>query len=60
MLPNRGQSLLDRALGAAITIVVVVLLLSWAWSFLKPLLPILGIGTALFVVGRIWLNRWRF
>ena len=55
-----GQSLLDRALGVAITIVVVALLLSWAWSLLKPLLPVLAIGGALALLLLYGLKRWRY
>ena len=54
------KSLLDRALWVATTIVVATLLLSWAWSLLRPLLPVLTIAGVLVVLGRWWLRRWRF
>ena len=53
------RSWLNRALGAAITCVVVALLLSWAWALLKPLVPVIGAVVVLVLLGRWWLNRWR-
>ena len=34
------RSLLDSGLRIAITVVIAVLLLRWAWTMFKPLLPI--------------------
>ena len=51
---------LNQALRAAVTVVVVALLLSWAWSLLKPLLPALAIGGALALLVLYGLKRWRY
>lgn len=59
-MSHRPLSILDRLLSAAITLVVAALLLSWAWALLRPLLPVLVSGLALFALGRVLLNRWRY
>lgn len=43
------KALLDHLLQVALTILVTVLLLSWAWRLLLPLLPVI-IGAAAAVV----------
>jgi drug/metabolite transporter (DMT)-like permease len=45
------DSLLQRALEWAITIVVVALLLRWGWDILRPELPYLAGGVAMVVLG---------
>ena len=51
------QSWADRALGFAISAVVVVLLLRLAWTLLQPLMPVLLVGLGLYVGLRWWLHR---
>ena len=50
------NSLVQRVLGWAITLVVVALLVRWAWQLIRPLLPVLGLlllaGLALAVLSR--------
>jgi predicted membrane chloride channel (bestrophin family) len=46
------RSLLDSALRTAIAVVVIVVLLRWAWAMLHPLLPIIGIAVGIFLVVR--------
>ncbi len=47
-------SWLDRLLGLAVGLVVAGLLLTWAWQLLRPLVPMLVLGSGLVVLGR-WL-----
>ena len=48
------KSWLDRLLEMAIGLVAVGLLLNWAWQLLKPLVPIVIVGTGLLAIAR-WL-----
>jgi CHASE2 domain-containing sensor protein len=50
---------MQRALGRAITFVVVALLFRWAWELIHPFIPlVVGLGVSV-VVGKFVLNRYR-
>jgi hypothetical protein len=53
------QSWLQRALGWAITFVVVALLVRWGWELLRPLLPVLVIISVAIVMVRMAISRYR-
>jgi hypothetical protein len=53
------RSWLGRALGIALGLVLVGLLLQWAWDLLQPLWPELLSIAVLFLVGRLLLHRYR-
>jgi CHASE2 domain-containing sensor protein len=56
---NAPQSWMQRALGRAITFVVVALLFRWAWELIHPFIPlVVGLGVSV-VVGKFVLNRYR-
>ncbi len=54
MSRERFRSWLDRLIEVAVGLVVAGLLLTWAWQLLRPLVPVLVIGTGLSAVVR-WL-----
>ena len=56
---NAPQSWLQRALGWAITFMVVALLVRWGWDLLKPMLPIMVVVAVLVLVARFLLNHYR-
>ena len=56
---NAPQSWLQRALGWAITFVVVALLVHWAWDLLRPMLPIVVVIAMFIVVARLVLHHYR-
>ena len=53
------KSLLDDALKMAITFVVVAILVRWGWSLIRPFVGLLVVSGAVFLVCRLWLNRYR-
>jgi len=53
------KTFLDRALMAAITIMAVIVLLSWSWTKLRPLLPVLGVAVILAVMTTVAYRHWR-
>lgn len=58
---NGTRSWLDRVLELAVGLVVAGLLLTWAWQLLRPLVPVLAIGTGVAVTGRwLWLRQQRW
>ena len=54
--------MLDRALGAAFVILLIALMLNWAWSLLRPLIPMMVvmaiIGMGVTVAITYYRNRW--
>jgi hypothetical protein len=57
---NRNpRSLMDRALGWAITFVVVALLVRWGWEIIRPFTPLLLAAVLIVVVAKILLARYR-
>lgn len=59
---NGGGSLLDRAFGAALVILGIALMLNWAWSLLRPLIPVFVvvavIGASVAAAVGYYRNRW--
>lgn len=55
------ESWLSRLLGAAITLVVAALLLTWAWALLRPLVPVIAVcvavGTVVSFTAGWWFRR---
>lgn len=49
----------ERLLGFAVSCLVAALLLSWAWSIIRPRLPVLVIGALIYGVVRYVLQRRR-
>jgi MFS superfamily sulfate permease-like transporter len=47
MNPAPMKSWLDRLLETAILLVVIALLLNWAWNLIRPLIPVLVIAAGL-------------
>jgi hypothetical protein len=62
MVGTTPRSWPERLLGAAITLVVVALLLRWAWNLLRPLVPIIlatvALGSIVALVVRYRRNRY--
>ncbi len=50
-------SWLDRLIELALGLVVAGLLLAWAWQLLRPLVPVLVMGTSLVVAVRWLIHR---
>ncbi len=50
-------SWLDRLIELAVGLVVAGLLMTWAWQLLRPLVPMLAIGTSLVVLGGWLVHR---
>ncbi len=50
-------SRLDRLIELAVGLVVAGLLMTWAWQLLRPLVPVLLIGTGLVVLARWLVHR---
>ena len=53
------KALLDHLLQVALTVLVIVLLLSWAWRLLLPLLPVIIGATAAVVITTLYLRHRR-
>ena len=47
MNPAPMKSWLDRLMETAILLVVIALLLNWAWNLIRPLVPVLVIAAGL-------------
>ena len=56
---NAGKGLARELIDTAVTIVAAVLLLRWAWQLVEPMLPVIVIGMAGLVVGRLAINHYR-
>lgn len=50
MNTGSARSWLDRLLETAVALVAIGLLLNWAWSLIRPLVPILVVGAGLAVI----------
>lgn len=56
---NAYRSWSQRLLEFALLLVAVGLLLNWAWQLLRPLLPVLVVGTAVFLTALFITRRLR-
>jgi len=58
-MASNPSSWVSRALGAAITLVVVALLLRWAWLLLQPLALPAAVVVVVFLILRFLLGRYQ-
>lgn len=57
--PPRPRTPWDGLLGAAWAVLALAIALHVAWSLLRPLLPVIGLGVGLGVIARWWaIRRW--
>ncbi len=57
--PGVIRSWLNRLFEAAVLLVIVALLLNWAWQLLRPLVPVLVVAGGIVAVGTLARRRYR-